>query len=96
MKKLALLALIMVLGLGGCASSGLSGLVENDWTYYCKNPGGYWNRESLKMDWANYLKNPGGYWTGETLKDDWTHYLKNPGGYWDWETLKKDWTEFWM
>ena len=68
----------MVLGLGGCLSSGMSGLIKRDWTYYLKNPGGYWDRETLKQDWTDYLKNPGGYWDWESLKNDWTEFWNLP------------------
>ena len=69
MKKIALIALTMVLGLSGCASSGTSGSTKQDWTTYWKNPGGgCW--ESIKQDWTAYWKNPGGgCW--ESTKQDW-------------------------
>ncbi len=92
--KLALIVLIMVVGLSGCASYGVNSVVLSDFAYYAKNPGGYWDWETLKDEFAHYGKNPGGYWDWETLKDEYAHYGKNPGGYWDWETLKRDWAEF--
>jgi hypothetical protein len=38
MKNLALIALIMVLGLSGCASSGKSGFIIQEWTGFWKSP----------------------------------------------------------
>ncbi len=57
MKKLALIALIMVLGLSGCAS-GVGYSIKEDWTEYWKNPGGL-SWEIFKGDWTEYWKNPG-------------------------------------
>ena len=50
MKRLALIALIMVLGLSGCASSGTCGLIKQDWVRYWNDPGGA-SWESVKQDW---------------------------------------------
>jgi hypothetical protein len=78
MKKLALIALIMVLGLSGCASSGTRGSIRQDWIAYWKDPGGiFW--EDIKQDWIVYLKNPGGL-NWDSIKQDWRVYLKDPGG----------------
>jgi hypothetical protein len=78
MKKLALIALIMVLGLSGCASSGTRGSIKQDWVAYWKDPGGaFW--EQIKEDWITYSKDPGGaFW--ESIKDDWRDFWKDPGG----------------
>ncbi len=92
--KLALIALMMAFGLSGCGSYGVSSVVISDFTYYSKNPGGYWDWETLKGEFADYWKNPGGYWDPVTLKEEYANYCKNPGGYWDWEMLKRDWAEF--
>ena len=54
MKGLGLIALIMVLGLSGCASSGMSGLIKEDWTEFWNDPGGgSW--EVIKWDWTEFL-----------------------------------------
>jgi hypothetical protein len=53
MKKIVLIALIMVLGLGGCVCSGTCVLIKQDWTDYWNNPGGR-SWESIKQDWTDY------------------------------------------
>ena len=58
MKKLVLIALIMVLGLSGCTSSGISDSIKRDWIAYWDNSGsGSW--ESIKRDWMTYWQSPG-------------------------------------
>jgi hypothetical protein len=91
MKKLALIALSMVLGLSGCACPGTSSSIRQDWAAYWRNPGGE-SWESIKKDWAAYWRNPAGE-NWESIKWDWVAYWKNPGGG-TWELLKQDWT-FW-
>lgn len=73
MKELALIVLIMVLGLSGCASSGMSGLIIEDWAEYLSDPGsGDW--KLIKWDWAEVWKDPGGG-SWEAVKMDWTEFL---------------------
>jgi hypothetical protein len=69
MKRLALIALIMVLGLSGCASSGTCGLIRQDWIRYWNDPGGA-SWESVKQDWVRYWNDPGGA-SWESVKQDW-------------------------
>ncbi len=96
MKRVALISLILVLGLGGCASYGVGGVMYDDSMRYWKSPeGNYFNSQTLKEEFADYGKNPGGYWDWEMLKHEFADYWKNPGGYWDQEMLKKDWADFW-
>ena len=57
MKKLALIALIMVLGLSGCVSSGTSGLTKEDGTKFHNEPGAgacgsSW--ELMLQDWNEF------------------------------------------
>ena len=72
MKKLVLIALIMVLGLSGCASSGTSGSIKQDWTAYWENPGGA-SWEAIEQDWVRYWDNPGGA-SWEAIRQDWIRY----------------------
>jgi hypothetical protein len=88
MEKLALIALIMVLGLSGCACPGTSGPIKQDWATYLKGIEGDW--ESTKQDWTAYWKNPGGE-NWERIEKDWAAYWKNPGGE-TWELMKQDWS----
>jgi len=74
MRILALVALILVLGLGGCASSGTSDSIIRDWDAYWKNPGGGDCWESTKRDWDAYWKNPGGGECWESTKRDWREF----------------------
>jgi hypothetical protein len=90
MKTLALIALIIVLGLSGCASSGTSDSLKQDWVAYWNNVKGDW--ESTKGDLTAYLKDPGGI-TWELMKGDWVAWWKDVKD--DWESTKKDWTAFW-
>lgn len=56
MKKLALIALIMVMGLSECASSSTSVSIKEEWYYYWKNPAGAglsW--EDIKVGWRWFL-----------------------------------------
>src|SRR4030042_664480 len=92
MKKLALIALMMSLGLSGCASNGMTELIRQDWIRYWENPGGA-SWESVKLDWTAYWKNPGGA-SWELLKLDWAAYWENPGGA-SWDSLKQDWRRYW-
>jgi hypothetical protein len=69
MKKLALIALIMVLGLSGCACYGTCDSVRQDWIRYWDNPGGA-SWESVKQDWIRYWNDPGGA-SWESVKQDW-------------------------
>jgi ABC-type glycerol-3-phosphate transport system substrate-binding protein len=76
MKTLALIALVMALGLSGCASNGMTELIRQDWIRYWGNPGGA-SWESLKQDWTVYWENPeGASW--ESLKLGWTAHWGNP------------------
>jgi len=68
MKKFALIALMVVLGLSGCASSGTSGSVRQDWIRYWNDPGGA-SWESVKQDWVRYWNDPGGA-SWESVKQD--------------------------
>jgi rubredoxin len=92
MKKLALIALMMALGLSGCASNGMTELIRQDWIRYWDNPGGA-SWESLKLDWTAYWQNPGGA-SWDSLKQDWAVYWENPGGA-SWDSLKQDWRRYW-
>ena len=92
MKKVALIALTMVLGLSGCASSGTSGSVRQDRIRYGNDLGGAtW--ESVKQDWLGI----GG--TQEvaswgSVKQDRIRYWSDPGGA-SWESVKQDCRRFW-
>jgi hypothetical protein len=68
MKKFALIALMVVLGLSGCASSGTSGSIRQDWTEYWWNRGGP-SCESIRQDWIRYWNDPGGA-SWESVKQD--------------------------
>ncbi len=74
MKKLSLTALIMVLALSGCASSGTGGSIKWDWVEYWKSPEAGSFRESIKRDWADYWKSPEGGTFRESIKWDWKEY----------------------
>lgn len=53
MKRLTLIGLIMVLGLSGCAYSGVKNVVKEDWTAYWSEP----RSESwklIKQDWKEF------------------------------------------
>jgi hypothetical protein len=53
MKKFALIALIMVLGLSGCAYSGVKNVAKEDWNDYWSGP----RSESwtlIKQDWNEF------------------------------------------
>jgi hypothetical protein len=53
MKKLVWIALIMVLGLNGCACSGTCALIKQDWSEYWDDPGaGTW--KLIKQDWVEF------------------------------------------
>ena len=54
MKKLALITLIMILGLGGCAISP-NNPVKQDWDKYWAIESKGWGE--AKQAWADYLKN---------------------------------------
>jgi uncharacterized protein YceK len=90
MKTPALIALIMVLGLSGCASPGTSDSLKQDWVAYWKSVKGDW--DSTKEDWTTYWKDPGGI-TWELMKGDWAAFWKNVRD--DWGSAKEDWTAFW-
>jgi len=72
MKKPALIALIMVLGLSGCASSGTTSSTKQDWTACWWNRGGP-SCELIRQDWIRYWNNPGGA-SWESVKEDWIRY----------------------
>ena len=73
MKTLALTVLIMVMGLSGCASSGMSGLIKEDVAEFWNDPGsGNW--ELMKWDCAEFWSHPGGG-SLEAIKMDWTEFL---------------------
>ena len=78
MKRLALIALTMVLGLSGCASSGTGGSIGQDWTAYWWNRGGP-SCESVRQDWIRYWNDPGGA-SWESVKQDWVRYWNDRGG----------------
>ena len=92
MKKPALIALIMVLGLSGCASSGTTSSTKQDWTACWWNRGGP-SCELIRQDWIRYWNNPGGA-SWESVKLDWIRYWNNPGGA-SWESVKEDWIRYW-
>ena len=79
MKKLAMIALMMVLVLSGCASSCL------------KNFGGpLW--EQVKEGWADYRRDPAGpLW--EQAKEGWADYRRDPAGPF-WEQVKEGWADY--
>ena len=90
MEKLALIGLIMVLGLSGCACPDTVGSLKQDWVAYWKSLEGDW--DSTKQDWAAYWKNREGIdW--ESLKQDWGAYWKSVEG--DWGSTKQDWAAYW-
>jgi len=65
MKELGLIALIMVLGLSGCASSGTSDSIKQGWTWY--GEGDSW--ETIKQRWAWYGYGETDGW--ESIKQGW-------------------------
>ena len=72
MKTLAWIALIVVLGLSGCASSGTGGYIRGDWIAYWENPGdAHW--KSIKGDWTEFWNAPGGL-SWKSIKGDWTGF----------------------
>ena len=90
MKTLALIGLIMVLGLSGCACPDTVASLEQDWVAYWKSLEGDW--DSTKQDWVTYSKDPIGIdW--ESLRQDWVAYWKGLEG--DWESTKQDWASYW-
>ena len=53
MKKLVWIALIMALGLNGCACYGTCALIKQDWSEYWDDPGaGTW--KLTKQDWVEF------------------------------------------
>jgi hypothetical protein len=81
MKKLVLIALIMVMGLSGCASIAGPGLswkdIKEDWGDYWKDPAGPGlSRKDIKGNWRWYLEDPAGpglSW--KDIKENWRWYL---------------------
>ena len=72
MKKLASIALIMVLGLSGCTCYGTCVLIKEDFTDFGDDPGrGSW--QFIKEDFTDFWDDPGrGSW--QLIKEDWTHF----------------------
>jgi len=54
MKNLALIALIMVLSLSGCASSGKRGFIIQEWTEFWKGPEAAEPWKSFKQEWTEF------------------------------------------
>jgi len=53
MKKLAMMVMILVFGLSGCACTGTCVLIKEDWDHYWNEPGaGSW--DSLKQEWVDF------------------------------------------
>ncbi len=72
MEKLALIALIMVLGLSGCACYGTCVSIKEDFSDFWNDPG-RGSSQLIKEDFSDFWSNPGrGSW--QLIKEDWTYF----------------------
>jgi rubredoxin len=95
MVKVALIGLVMVLGLSGCASFGESISFKQNWAEFWRSPAEGTPWEPMKQDWGQFWKSPAAGTPWESIKENWAEFWRSPAEGTPWESMKQDWAQFW-